>query len=385
MRLSVFRAIHEKKILALICFGILSVMSVAAFWPFKVHPANHVAWLSDQNGLRFNGAGIVLSTKSFEFAGPQATAGVSLELWLEGSQENYSNALLAFSSPADPEQFRLRQSHDFLLILQEPCARPRHMGMTWLWVPHAFQPHKRRFIAISSGESGTTVYLDGIPAEKSSTFKIDPKGFSGQLIVGTAPTVYDTWRGKLVGLAIFRRELTSSQLSEHYQSWLDGRPEVVKSDHPAALYTFAERSGSVVHNQTGSGPDLAIPASYSVPYKPFLKSPWREFYPNQAYIRDALINIAGFVPLGFFFCMLFSSSEANRKAVITTIILGAIFSLTIEILQGFIPVRDSGTTDIITNTLGTALGAILYREGTLKVLLARLESRMVRNADLDQS
>jgi glycopeptide antibiotics resistance protein len=82
--------------------------------------------------------------------------------------------------------------------------------------------------------------------------------------------------------------------------------------------------------------------------------------------------------------MLFSSSEANRKAVVATIILGAIFSLTIEILQWFIPMRDSGTTDIITNTLGTALGAILYREGTLKVLLGWLESRIVRTADLEQ-
>lgn len=375
MRLSVFRLIREKKTVAVICFGILSVMIVAAFWPFNPHPTNHVTWLSDQNGLRFNRGGMILSTKSFEFADSQSTAGVSLELWLEPSQENYSNALLSFSTPANPEQFRLRQSHDFLLILQEPRAHPRHMGMTWLWVPHAFQSHKRRFIAISSGASGTTVYLDGIPAENSSTFKIDPKGFSGQLIVGTSPTVYDTWRGNLLGLALFGRELTPSQASNHYQAWLSGRPEAVRSDQPAALYAFEERAGNIVHNQVISKPDLAIPATFSVPYKPILKSPWREFYPNQAYLRDVLINIAGFVPFGFFFCMLFSSEHASGKTAIATIILGAFFSLTIEVVQGFIPIRDSGTTDIITNTLGTSLGVMLYRTGALEVLLVRLESR----------
>jgi glycopeptide antibiotics resistance protein len=61
--------------------------------------------------------------------------------------------------------------------------------------------------------------------------------------------------------------------------------------------------------------------------------------------------------------------------VIATIILGAVFSVTIEILQGFIPMRDSGTTDIITNTLGTALGAMLCRSGALEVLLGKIESR----------
>lgn len=375
MRLSVFRAIREKKFLALICVSILGVMSVAAFWPFKIHPANHVTWLSGENGLRFNGPGTVLSKKDFEFVDSQSAAGVSLELWLEPSQENYSNALLAFSSPANPEQFRLRQSHDFLLILQQPRASLRHLGMTSLWVPHAFQAHKRRFIAIISGASGTTVYLDGVPAENSSTFKIDSKGFTGQLIVGASPTAYDTWRGKLLGLALFGRELTPSQVSDHYQAWLNGTSEVIENSQPFALYTFGERAGNIVHNQMASGPDLNIPNSFYIPYKPFLKAPWDEFYPNEAYLRDVLINIAGFVPLGFFFCMLFSSSESKRKAVVVTILLGSVFSLTIEVVQGFIPMRDSGTTDILTNTLGTAIGAILCRWGMLHPLFGRPQSQ----------
>lgn len=380
MRLSAFRTMREKKILAIICLGILGVMIVAAFWPFKFHPSNHVTWLSDEDGLRFNGGGIVLSSRDFELADSQSTAGVGLEFWLEPSQEKYSTALLSFSSHDNPEQFRLRQSHDFLQVVQELFATSRHTAARWLWVPHAFQAHKRRFITISSGQQGTTVYLDGILAESLSTFRIRAKDFSGQFIVGASPVVYDTWRGKLFGVAVFGRELTATQVADHYQAWLNGRTELVQSDHPAALYTFGERSGSVVHNQVISGPDLAIPASFRVPYKPFLKSPWREFYPNQAYVRDVLINIAGFVPLGFFFCLLFSSSEASRKSVIATIILGAAFSLTIEVLQGLIPTRDSGTTDIITNTLGTALGAMLCRSGALEVLLERLRSGLFPKA-----
>lgn len=385
MRLPVFRTIREKKTTAAICFGIVCVMIVAAFWPFRFHPANHVTWLSDQNGLRFNGGAIVLSSRNFEITESQSPAGVSLELWLEPSQDRYSTALLSFSAPDNPEQFRLRQSHDFLVVVQEPFATSRHTAAKWLWVHHAFQAHKRRFVVISSGTQGTTVYLDGILAESSSTFRITSKDLSGDLIMGTSPVTYDTWHGKFFGLAMFDRELTAAQVSEHYQAWAGALTQTLISDQPAALYTFAERSGSVVHNQIVSRPDLEIPVSFRVPYKPFLKSPWREFYPNRAYFDDVFINVAGFVPLGFFFCMLFSSSEASPKAVIATIILGALFSLTIEVLQGFLPMRDSGTTDIITNTLGTALGAMLFRGGILEVLVRRLESSASRNAGTEET
>jgi len=351
----------EKKALAAICLLILCAMSVAAFWPFNPHPANHVAWLDGENGLRFSGGGIILSSGKFEFPDSETPGGVSLEVWLEPLQDRNSTSLLAFSSPANPERFRLRQAQNYLLILQESAPASRHSAITWLWVPHAFQARKRRFIALTSGAQGTTVYLDGTPAEKSPNFRIASKDFSGQLIVGVSPAAYDTWRGKLLGVALFRREITPGQVSEHYQAWLKGRPEAIENDQPAALYTFAERAGNMVHNQVGSGPNLAIPESFNIPYKPFLKAAWKEFYPSRAYLLDILINVAGFVPFGFFFCMYLSSGQTSRKTVVTTILLGAALSLTIEVLQAFIPVRDSGTTDIFTNTLGAAMGALLCR------------------------
>ena len=353
--------------LAIICLLIFGVMIVAAFWPFTFHPANHVTWLRDENGLRFDGGGIVLSPKSFEFSDSQSPAGASLEIWLEPSEEKYSTALLSFSSPDNSQQFRLRQAGSYLLILKQRSGSSHRSGMAW--VSRVFQANKRRFIAMSSGTDGTRVYMDGIPAEKSPTFKFTQKDFSGQLIVGTSPVAYDTWRGKLVGIALFGRELTAAQVSNHYHAWQSEQPEILKSDEPLGLYTFSERAGNIVHNQIPSQPDLVIPASFSIPYKPFLKPVWEEYYPNQAYVKDILINIAGFVPFGFFFCLYFSSGRPTANRVIVTIILGAAFSLTIEILQGFIPMRDSGTTDIITNTLGTAIGATLCRWGAFRGFL----------------
>src|SRR5437016_8744863 len=142
-------------------------------------------------------------------------------------------------------------------------------------------------------------------------------------------------------MALFGGELTPGEVSEHYQAWLDGRPESLMNDEPAGLYVFRERPGNIVHNQITSGSDLVIPESFRIPFKPFLKAPWTEFSFSRPYLRDVFINVSGFVPFGFFFCMYFSWGRASRRTVLATIVLGAVFSLTIEVLQWYIPMRDS--------------------------------------------
>jgi glycopeptide antibiotics resistance protein len=88
---------------------------------------------------------------------------------------------------------------------------------------------------------------------------------------------------------------------------------------------------------------------------------WTEFSMTRSYWSAVLKNIVGFIPFGIAFAAYFSAARPVRRATLAAIALALSVSLTIEILQAFLPNRDSGTSDLITNTLGTWIGAASYR------------------------
>jgi hypothetical protein len=224
------------------------------------------------------------------------------------------------------------------------------------------RPDTAAFITLTAGPHGTAFYVDGTLVKGSSDFAVSSGDFTGLLVVGNSPVANYSWSGDLLGLAIYNRELTATEVLDHSNSWTkNGRPTTTEKAEPVALYLFDEGAGTVIHNRAGSGPDLYIPDHYLIVRQTLLEVPWHEFHPDWGYVQDILINIGGFIPLGFVFCAYFSSVRHLSRPLWITILLGFAVSLTIETLQAFMPTRDSGMTDVITNTLGTAIGAMVFQ------------------------
>jgi VanZ family protein len=353
----------------LICISVLCGILVAGLVPFE-RPRNAVTWLGSENGLRFGNYGTIWSSGTFETAGAQDEPSCSLEIWLQPGRTSASNTLLSFYTPENPQQFSVHQ-YRANLVLKSVIQGDQHRTET-IGIEGAFREIKRMFVTITSGAQKTSIYVDGTLAESFPRFRFG-KDCTGQLVIGTSPVRAERWSGQLLGLAIYERELTPAQVLQHHDTWTtQGRPEVFGNEHAMAVYLFNERAGNVVHNDVRPGIDLYIPERYSLLHQKFLEPFWKEFKPGRAYWKDILINIAGFIPLGFFFCAYWSSARPIKHAALTTVVLGLIVSLTIEILQSYLPTRGSGTTDLITNTFGTFLGVKLYASKTARALLAKV-------------
>jgi len=358
----------EERLLGAVCALVLCGILIAGLWPF-FPPKNEVSWLDHKNGLRFGDYGTIVSSGDLNLERSECT----MEIWVEPDFSFGSGTILDVYTPQTAFKFRLRQSGDDLAILRNYRNNNDRQRAGKFYVDHAFSEHSAVLITVTGSSQGTRVYLNGMLAKSAPQFRLTTQDLRGQLIVGTAPVSDDRWAGKLLGFAIYGTQLSGEQVAEHYRGWIENRrPAISLADNVAALYDFSEQNGAVVHSQAGFAPDLNIPKRFTVKGETFLTPPWNEYSPGWSYYKYILINIFGFVPLGFFLCAYFSRVRNYGRAELTTVLIGAATSLTIEVLQAYIPTRQSGMTDVITNTLGTGIGVWLFRCHTVQTLIASL-------------
>jgi hypothetical protein len=354
------RGLQQTNILGALCILILCGILIAGLWPFH-SPVNDVTWLGDENGLRFGRHGTILSSGPLSISSSEDQTSAALEMWIQPIAEN-ERTLLAFSTPEQPLQFLIRRYRSGI-VLRSEVLDPVQNGAVEIYIADVFHDRQAVLLTVTSGSGRTAVYANGALLNTSSYFHFSARDFDGRVVFGTSPLGSDAWPGLLRGLAFYTQDLTAAQVARHFETWSSkGRPDLSQNERVLALYLFDEHRGSIVHNRSGPGVDLYIPERYAIVHEKFLEPLWEEFRPaSWSYWKDVGINIGGFIPLGFFFCAYLTMTTQTSRPAIATIILGAAVSLTIEVLQSFLPTRDSGMTDLITNTLGTSLGVILYR------------------------
>lgn len=371
---------RAKVVLGSACAVVFCVLVFAALWPFTPFPPNQVSWLTTEHGLRFGRDGIVYSSRGFD---PNPSSGnelCSLELLIEPANFYVANSetILGFYAPDSPTRFRLIQRHDELFVQQDFKDQRNRLYTEEIEAAHVFLDRTRSLFTITSTGEGTIVYRDGQFIESNSRFGMNCESVSGQLILGNSPTAYDPWQGDILGMAFYRGGLNKDQVRSHFESWNQAAiPAGLERDGLVSLYTFSEGRGATVHDGTTQRVDLTIPSTFDTPHKPFLAPPWQEYSPDLDYLWDVVINIAGFVPFGFFLCAYFFCDSSWRSAAIRAFALGGLLSLSFEVSQGMLPSRSSGMTDIITNTMGTGIGVLLCKGSWVRNLFAKYGSAQI--------
>jgi VanZ like protein/concanavalin A-like lectin/glucanase superfamily protein len=342
---------------ATVVLGIL----VTGLWPLRFHPPNNVSWIVARDGIRFGTHGSVVSSGQFRVPDDEAASPCSLELWLAPDFGSASSSILAFSTRSNPVQLQLIQSLDDLFVNKERADRQWRREAKHIAIVSLFQKNRSVFISISGDSGGTSVFIDGSLRRRSNEFRLTCESLTGTLVLANSPKQYAPWQGSIFALAVYRGSLDAATIRRHYRAFSSGTAmDGADLKNALAVYGFSERGGQLIRDQRRAEPDLTIPGSYSILYPPFLTPAWKEFAPTRWYVADLAVNIAGFVPPGFFICATLISLRGGKRSVGLATVSGLLLSLAIEILQAYIPMRNSGTTDLITNTLGTGIGAALY-------------------------
>jgi len=358
-------------LLRAVCVCVLTGILVAGLYPFHA-PRNNVTWVSDGNGLLFGKHGSIVSASPLQAHPTTGNNSCSLEIWLQPRW--VQGMILGFYWPERRvTPFSIRQFQEGLVFENNSPGDSREPA---IYVADVFHGPKPAWVTITSGETGFAVYVDGTLVRKDPNFAVRSRDLTGEFVIGGSPTAPYNWSGLVKGLSIYDRELSAAEVSQNFRdrNFRDGTKDAHAESVPIgvaiARYLFDEGRGSIVHNAVDPATDLLIPKRFFVLHPQFLERPWDEFHWSRSYLKDLIVNVVGFIPLGFFFYAYFSLVRNSEHSAELTVGLGFAVSLTIEVLQAFLPTRDSGMTDLLTNTLGTALGVLAFRHKAIQAVVA---------------
>ena len=371
---------RKNAFLGVISLVVFIIILLAGLWPLSFRLVNEVNWLLDRNGISFYGHGIAYSSDPLIFSSENPCLGnsISIELWLQSKVKparhlnhfnktrwHYAQILSLYNNKL--EELSIGEQKSRLIIRNRPGNKKNVKHYKEISVDNALPFAITRLITIISNEIGTHIYIDGKLAKSFKNHPLIKKntGISGRLLIGNSPFAKDPWTGNLFGIAIYNRALTKDEVLEHYNSWLQqgiSTPSVKKET--VALYLFNEHRGISAHNNVGKQNDLLIPKYFQEQEKKrVLAPPGEAFWRGRINRKDILVNIFGFIPFGLFFSAFLYNLKrfSNRQIYLVAMLLGGAISLTIELLQVYIPLRDSALIDLLCNISGTAIGTILFQ------------------------
>ena len=331
------------------------VLLLAGLWPLDFFPKNNVRWLPDQEALRFGRYGIASSPKPVAVPGETLDFRNPIFFGLKirplGEPGNSITRILSICDDHFRELFFVGQwkSH---MIIKLANVQGSPTGSYWeTGVDNLFRKNEPLTLEIRSDNSGMSIVADGKLVLSQTGYSLSRlSGLRTQalLLLGNSPTGESPWKGDLLDLSI------------HQDT---GRTQTPNSN----VMTFAQsgkESGALL--RTGGKPPLEffIPSTYRPIKKAVLFPPWKETFFNRSFWKDVMVNIFGFIPFGFFFYAWRkeTATEKDFSSGLFVVLLGAGVSLAIELLQVFLPTRDSSLTDLINNIVGTCIGIWLFRK-----------------------
>ncbi len=347
-----------------VLFGVLFF----GLWPKDFNFSNDVTWITEQPGIRFSGYGIAYTDPIKELSKGDDSGendfSVEIALKTESYHEDGFNFILALHNGEDSNQLLVAQWYSSIIVMNGDDYNHRRRAKR-IAVKLDAVPPTIRFVTITTGKDGTRIYLDGQlkRTKRDLTLKI-PDGGESRLLLGNSVYGKHSWEGDVYGLAFYRYILTDQDVAMHFDNWVKHRNFLFAMKYkPFVLYLFDEKGDKRAFDHAGGNYDFEIPSRIQILDRKILSLTWEQLNFDSRFIRDIIINFAGFIPLGFVLIATFVNvgDFFKKHSVLITVVLCFTISLAIEILQAWIPSRSSDPLDLLLNTVGALSGVMIYR------------------------
>ena len=360
----------KKRILGIFCMlGTASVL-FAGLWPFDLSPKNRAYWLTDGEGLYFDGqrdrwklsvGGIAYTPSPLSSLKPACSEKglFTIEILVKPALEvnNGVPHILSLTNDSGKDVFYLGQWKQWFIVRWFSYDQRGKRLMREIGVSDALVKGKTTLLTITSNQESTSIYQDGQLAKRfQGTALIGEKeSIRGDSIaLGNSRNATSSWTGSILALKLYERELSETEIAQ-------GR-KVVTPDNAheglIASFAFLETRGGSIPDLSGNQNSITVPELITTT-NPVLTWPDRNVQNRASLTKDVIVNVLGFVPFGFLLSIW--REQTNRssrwRSCLFTILVGALISLGIEVAQAFIPARDSSMIDLICNTAGAFLGA----------------------------
>jgi len=348
----------------------LSVVILLVILFFGLRPkgfnfANNVGWTHDQSGISFSKYSLAYTDPISEFSKEDGLGanGFSVEIALKpSSAEEGFNLILTLHNGDDEDQFLVGQWRSWIITMNgDDYDHKRRIKR--ISVNNASRPPAVQFLTITTGKEGTKVYIGGIliRTEKDLTLSI-PYGDKSRLTIGNSVYGKHSWHGEIYGLAFYGYALADNEVSGHFRRWSNSRNfNFAGEGKPYILYLFDEKGGNTALDHSGNNHPLKIPSKMPVLEKEILATKWGRLEINSRSLQDMVVNLVGFIPLGFILQATFyqAGSYPKKYGFLITIAMCFTVSFAIEIVQAWMPSRSSSQMDLICNTAGSVIGIFM--------------------------
>ena len=345
-------------------------------YPFNFCPKNNVHFLHGQNGIQFREGrafskyakcGIAFTPNPIEITSGPPNGTMTIEFFVQPNPGEYSGLayILSFYDGKKQEPLIIGQWRSYLVIRSRIDQNESNHPYQESGLKNALITNQKSLITIVSGKEGTEIYVNGELAKSSSKISFDPlRHITGQLVLGNSATGKNPWFGNLFGLSIYNRKLSPEQVKRNYINWTQNEQKIEQEvlSNPFIMYAFKEQRNSYVYNQVNDKNILIIPKKYKVLKRDILVPFWQIDDLDTVLVWDVVLNILGFIPLGFCTVGYLQQIKQFKKnvAYFVAVLSGSIISLAIEVIQIYLPMRYSSSLDLLCNISGTFLGVLLF-------------------------